>query len=95
VGYPVGSASSASRAITTLSLITATKWQWTGPVRMSGLQDPRRIFVILSRRVGHQEPEDTWSRKFQTGWNPRRNPRNIPQTGRLRTSSRSPPSCQE
>jgi hypothetical protein len=29
-----------------------------------------KSFVIPPQRVGHQEPKGTWSRPFQTGWNP-------------------------
>jgi hypothetical protein len=47
---------------------------------MTELQDFRGILVTLSRGWGHQGPESTWSRPSQTGWNPRRNPQDIPQS---------------
>jgi hypothetical protein len=47
---------------------------------MTELQDFRGILVILSQEVGHREPESNWSKPFQTGWNSRRNPQDIPQS---------------
>jgi hypothetical protein len=53
------------------------------PGRMMEFQNYRSIFTILRGGGGHQEPEGTWSRPFQTGWNLRMNPRDIPLPAQL------------